>query len=705
MSYTVLARKYRPQKFSDVIGQDHVVRTLKNALEQQRIAHGYIFSGHRGIGKTTIARILAMALNCRSSERPVPEPCGVCDSCREIREGSVGAMDVIEIDAATNRGIEEVRGLIATATAEPARDRYRIFILDEAHQVTDAAFNALLKTLEEPPPWVVFMMATTQPEDIPQTIRSRCQHFSFHAVRFDEIVAHLRQISLAEGLTVDEEALALLAEAGDGSMRDALSIMDQAISCCGTTVTADIVRDLVGNVSSEVLERVMRAVHENSSEEVLRIVDKLMVEGQSATHFARQTVRFLRNSLIAKVAGEQSPILQVSTDERRRVSAVAGQFSEEELTRFLQIMLRTHADVSYKQEQRFHLELGLLKMVHAQRLLPLEQLLSSVKLTEAGPPATVSGATPRPSSLPGPQRGSGGQTAGGRPTPPSFTSRPPGVPPMGGSSPFGRPGSAQSGSGQPGSAQPGSKPSPLEADKARRAREDRDEPPCPNKPNTGLSGAPPRGETSGDADSKSVKPLPVFACTPVAFAGQPVPHPGEPSAGVLGTPVLAVAPEVETAAAPSSHTKAAEQVPAESNLQPAEASTTLDVDAIRQSVLQAMETGGSQMLVHALEEGEWSGNGNAVSVLVGMSEAMIGISYTREQERLACQAAGSVAGRSIKVRLVGGAPAVQDPKPSSAARAASSESIRTRAADEPAVKRMMEKFGAEIRIVIDRSER
>ena len=315
MSYTVLARKYRPQKFSDVIGQDHVVRTLKNALEQQRIAHGYIFSGHRGIGKTTIARILAMALNCQSSDHPVAEPCGVCDSCREIREGSVGAMDVIEIDAATNRGIEEVRGLIATATAEPARDRYRIFILDEAHQVTDAAFNALLKTLEEPPPWVVFMMATTQPEDIPQTIRSRCQHFSFHAVRFDEIVNHLREISQTEGLTVDEDALALLAEAGDGSMRDALSIMDQAISCCGDTLTAEVVRGLVGNVSTEVLERVMNAVHENSSDEVLRIVDKLMVEGQSATHFAKAD-----GSLPAQRAGRQSGRKRESdsADQRRR---------------------------------------------------------------------------------------------------------------------------------------------------------------------------------------------------------------------------------------------------------------------------------------------------------------------------------------------------------------------------------------------------
>ena len=187
MSYQVLARKYRPQKFSEVIGQDHVTRTLKNAIEQGRIAHGYIFSGHRGIGKTTIARILAMALNCQSQDHPVPEPCGVCDSCVEIRAGN--SVDVIEIDAATNRGIDEIRELREAARYRPARDRYKIWILDEAHQITDAAFNALLKTLEEPPGHVVFMMATTQPEDIPQTIRSRCQHFSFHAVRFDDIVA------------------------------------------------------------------------------------------------------------------------------------------------------------------------------------------------------------------------------------------------------------------------------------------------------------------------------------------------------------------------------------------------------------------------------------------------------------------------------------------------------------------------------------
>ncbi len=396
MSYQVLARKYRPQKFSEVIGQDHVTRTLKNAIEQGRIAHGYIFSGHRGIGKTTIARILAMALNCRSQDHPVAEPCGVCDSCREIRAGN--AVDVIEIDAATNRGIDEIRELRDAARYRPARDRYKIWILDEAHQITDAAFNALLKTLEEPPGHVIFMMATTQPEDIPQTIRSRCQHFSFHAVRFDEIVQQLRDIAGQEGVQADDAALSMLAEVGDGSMRDALSIMDQAIACCGTTLNADVVRGLVGTVSSDTLEDVMNAVAANSSPDVLRIVDKLLVEGQSAQHFARQIVRFLRNVLVAKVAGSDTHVLQISTDERERVARVAEAFSEEDLARFLQIMLRTHSDLSYKQEQRFHLELGLLKLVHAQRLLPLEELLSGEPVKAKGGAVARGGSASLPAS-------------------------------------------------------------------------------------------------------------------------------------------------------------------------------------------------------------------------------------------------------------------------------------------------------------------
>ncbi len=374
MSYQVLARKYRPQKFSEVIGQEHVTRTLKNALEQGRTAHGYIFSGHRGIGKTTIARILAMALNCRSSDKPVTEPCGICESCTEIRAGN--SVDVIEIDAATNRGIDEIRELREGTRYRPARDRFKIYILDEAHQITDAAFNALLKTLEEPPGHVVFMLATTQPEDIPQTIRSRCQHFSFRAVGFEEILNQLKDLSGRENIEADEDALALLAEAGDGSMRDALSILDQAIASSTGRLTADQVRNLVGAAPSGVLEDVMQAVAQGSSETVLRLVDKLISEGHSPTHFARQMVRFLRNAVVARVAGADSSLLQISSDERQRVARIAALFEEEDLTRHLQIMLRTHGELGYRQEQRFHLELGLLKMAHAARLLPLEQLLS-----------------------------------------------------------------------------------------------------------------------------------------------------------------------------------------------------------------------------------------------------------------------------------------------------------------------------------------
>ncbi len=398
MAYQVLARKYRPQRFSDVAGQEHVTRTLGHALEQQRVAHGYIFSGHRGIGKTTIARILAMALNCRnqigSPERPSPEPCGVCDSCKEIRAGN--SLDVVEIDAATNRGIDEIRELRDAARYAPARDRYKIYLLDEAHQITDAAFNALLKTLEEPPEHVVFMMATTQPEDIPQTIRSRCQHFSFHAVKFDDIVAELTQIADKEGILADAQALALLAEAGDGSMRDALSIMDQAIASAPMVdgkarLDGGEIRELMGTVPDAVFERILEAIGEGQSAAVMEELNRLLNAGNSPSQMARQLVRYLRNCLMAKLGGENTQLLQISGDERARAVRSATLFSEEDLTRFLQVILRTFDELNYRQEPRLHLELGLMKLVHLQRLLPLEQILSS--LPAAGrPPA----ANPKP---------------------------------------------------------------------------------------------------------------------------------------------------------------------------------------------------------------------------------------------------------------------------------------------------------------------
>jgi len=395
MGYQVLARKYRPQFFADVAGQDHVTRTLLNALSQNRIAHGYIFSGHRGIGKTTVARILAMALNCRTeigtAERPTPEPCGICHSCTEIRQGN--AVDVIEIDAATNRGIDEIRELRDAARYAPARDRFKIYILDEAHQITDAAFNALLKTLEEPPAHVVFMMATTEPENIPQTIRSRCQHFSYHAIKFDDILAQLRGVASKEDVAAEDAALALLAEAGDGSMRDALSIMDQAIASAPLVggkaqLSSAQIRELMGSVPNAIFERLLEAVAAGQSAELMEQLNVLVNAGHSPSSLARQMVRYLRNTLMAKIGGEQTELLQISGDERARVARTAMLFSEEEITRNLQIVLRTFDDLNYRQEQRFHLELGLLKLIHAQRLLPIEELLSGVSAGSGARTAT-----------------------------------------------------------------------------------------------------------------------------------------------------------------------------------------------------------------------------------------------------------------------------------------------------------------------------
>jgi DNA polymerase-3 subunit gamma/tau len=409
MAYQVLARKYRPQRFSDVAGQEHVTRTLMHALEQERVAHGYIFSGHRGIGKTTIARILAMALNCRnkigSAQRPTAEPCGVCDSCKEIRAGN--SLDVVEIDAATNRGIDEIRELREAARYAPARDRYKIYLLDEAHQITDAAFNALLKTLEEPPEHVVFMMATTQPEDIPQTIRSRCQHFSFHAVTFDDIVAQLTQVATQEGILADPQAIALLAEAGDGSMRDALSIMDQAIASAPMVdgrakLDGNEIRELMGTVPDAVFERILEAIGEGQSAAVMEELNRLLNAGNSPSQMARQLVRYLRNCLMAKLGGEKTQLLQISGDERARAVRTATLFGEEDLTRFLQVMLRTFDELNYRQEPRLHLELGLMKLVHLQRLIPLEQILSGLPgagRTPATPGAGTASVSPRPAAI------------------------------------------------------------------------------------------------------------------------------------------------------------------------------------------------------------------------------------------------------------------------------------------------------------------
>src|ERR1041384_3270436 len=263
--YQVIARKYRPQTFRDVVNQEHVKTTLENAIAQNRIAHGYIFSGQRGTGKTTIARILARCLNC--VQGPTTKPCGVCASCLEITAG--GTVDVIEIDAASNRGINEMRELRENVRYQPARDHYKVFIIDEAHQITNEAFNALLKTIEEPPEWAVFVLCTTEAHKIPATIASRCQHFSFRSVDFEELTARMAWICEQEGIQADSETLAVVALAGEGSVRDSLSALDQAIACCGAKLDAADVRALLGAFSLESLEQVSEALASQSSGHML----------------------------------------------------------------------------------------------------------------------------------------------------------------------------------------------------------------------------------------------------------------------------------------------------------------------------------------------------------------------------------------------------------------------------------------------------
>jgi DNA polymerase-3 subunit gamma/tau len=672
MAYQVLARKYRPQRFADVIGQDHVTVTLMNALTQNRIAHGYIFSGHRGIGKTTIARILAMALNCRneigSELRPTAEPCEVCESCVEIKAGN--AVDVIEIDAATNRGIDEIRELRDAARYRPARDRYKIYILDEAHQITDAAFNALLKTLEEPPDHVVFMMATTQPEDIPQTVRSRCQHFSFHAVKLVDILGQLRDIAGHEGVSADEAALSLLAEAGDGSMRDALSIMDQAIASAPTEASSDgtasharldaaQIRELMGTVPNAVFERMFEAVDGNRSAEVMTVANQLLDAGNSPAQLARQCVRYLRNALIAKVAGLSpegeaadgigNELLQISPDEQRRAARTAALFGEEELTRFLQVMLRTFDELGYRQEQRFHFELGLLKLVHLRRLLPLEEALSQQ------PGAARTASTPgTPRTAP--------SLAPARPIVATLTPTPPARPAF----------------------------SPFEQDKSRRRPE-------------GSAGGPINVSTAANpivvathgANAVSIAPAsrPALEVAPI-----PMPAPVEQPQAIPFARPSALAERIEHQTdvplpSPVFTTAAASVPPAVPVLRKVAAN---DSDAQR-VVVDALTSAKLTSAADAMADAEWTLVDDEARVQTELSKTMLPVVMNAEAEKVARGALRATG--ILKLSLLPGTAA-----PASAAkktRPARSGSAQAKAMEHPMVQHAQKLFNAEIQTVID----
>jgi len=389
MSYKVIARKYRPQTFTEIVGQQHVTQTLANAIKSNRVAHAYIFSGVRGVGKTTTARILAKALNCVKG--PTAEPDNTCDSCREISAGT--SLDVLEIDAASNRGIDQIRELREMVRYAPASSRYKVVILDEAHQLTDEASNALLKTLEEPPERVVFILATTRSEDLVETIKSRAQLFNFRSLTFKEIAGEIERIAESENLKIDSGAVAVLARAAEGSLRDGLSLLEQAIAYSGDEITDTQVRELLGVVAESVLDELVEAIATQSAERALGLVHRLITDGQNLQHFCRESIRHFRNLLVARVCGADSDLVSAPPDERPRLAEQAARFTEEDLTRFFQILLATDDDLRRNPDPRLHLELGLLKLVNAQRLAPLEEILADLR--DESPRAAGSSSAPR----------------------------------------------------------------------------------------------------------------------------------------------------------------------------------------------------------------------------------------------------------------------------------------------------------------------
>src|SRR5689334_6085773 len=414
MAYQVIARKWRPQTFDEVTGQEPITRTLRNAIEHRRLHHAYLFSGARGVGKTTSARLLAKALNCHKSPEPTPTPCRsddptACSSCREITESR--SIDVQEIDAASNTGVDNVReAIIASVGIAPARDRYKVFIIDEVHMLSTAAFNALLKTLEEPPPRVVFIMATTELQKVPETILSRCQIFEFRTITLKKISDQLRQISDNLGVKISDTALAAIARAGEGSMRDAESALDQVISFSGMTIADEDVSSALGLVDLETLNQTIRAVGEQDAATILRIVDEVVTRGYDLRTFCREMIVQLRALLVTKVAGFDAELVQMPAGEGEQLVRLAEMFSEQDIIRFFSILTKTEQDIRTSTQPRFHLEIGLMKLVQSRRLYLLEEALNQLSdlqsrlgMSGAAPSSTTPpAAPPRPSKSGGP---------------------------------------------------------------------------------------------------------------------------------------------------------------------------------------------------------------------------------------------------------------------------------------------------------------
>jgi DNA polymerase III subunit gamma/tau len=392
VAYQVLARKWRPQRFDDVIGQKGVTQTLRNAIAAGRIAQSFVFSGPRGVGKTTTARILARGLNCENG--PTADPCGICDACVEIAQGR--DIDVLEIDAATNTQVDKVREvIIAGLGVAPVRNRYKIFIIDEVHRLSQQAFDALLKSIEEPPPHVVFMMATTEIEKVPATIQSRSQVFELKMIGVRQIADQLRAIANAEQIEVDDATLMLIARAGDGSMRDAQSAFDQVIAFAGRTITADDVTTVLGLVRREVLLDIADAVAREDGAAVFELSAHAVEAGYDLRLVIRELARLTRDLLVIGMDASRLSDPEIAAEsERERLTTLATKFSAEDLMRAFDVLTKAEVDIRASLQPRYHLEMALLRWIHLRRLVPLTDLIQG--LEKGSRPSTP--APPRSSS-------------------------------------------------------------------------------------------------------------------------------------------------------------------------------------------------------------------------------------------------------------------------------------------------------------------
>ncbi|MDQ3010598.1 MAG: DNA polymerase III subunit gamma/tau, partial [Acidobacteriota bacterium] len=380
MSYQVIARKYRPQTFSDLAGQEHITRTLTRALDQQRLHHAYLFAGVRGTGKTTSARILAKGLNCHRGI--TSQPCLQCPSCLEIAVGN--SIDVLEIDAASNTGVDNVRDVIINNIAmAPARDRYKIFVIDEVHMLSNSAFNALLKTLEEPPAHVTFIMATTELHKLPDTILSRCQQFEFRQIPTEKIFQRLAEIATSEDIKINNDALREIARAGAGSLRDAQSAFDQVIAFGGDEISEEDVTASLGLVSAATLGNFVEAVAGRDTATIINLVEEVFARGYDLRNFTRELMAYLRHLLVVKSGITSSELLGMADVEAGRLQQLASRFSEEDLTRCFHLLAETEKEVKDSPHPRFTLEIGLVKLAHTTRLRALDELISRLNKLEA----------------------------------------------------------------------------------------------------------------------------------------------------------------------------------------------------------------------------------------------------------------------------------------------------------------------------------